>query len=184
MKSTEEKTLREKMVDMHDFFLNKIDHAIVEERYIEASWLIYSCIENRFFRVLSKFKNDCIACKGKCRKSTNELSISTKLSCVKRLCEANITCISNSFTLEQLEEIRVWVKQRNKLMHDLLSLETYNQTDEKFKTSAIEGQKILSNLYESCTKFRKIFYAEEYTFTFPEDAMKKCPCYTQDKEKS
>ena len=52
MKSTEKMEERLNLVDMHDFFLKKIDDAIGEERYIEASWLIYSCMENRFFRTL------------------------------------------------------------------------------------------------------------------------------------
>lgn len=164
------------MVDMHQFFLEKIDAAIKAERYIEASWLIYSCLENRLFRVLQKFKNQCKYCKGKCKKNKNELAISTKLSCIRRLCENGVSCITNSFSLEQLEEIRLWIKKRNDMMHDLLSLETYKNTDEDFRASAIEGQIILSKLYSSCTQFRKVFYSDGYEFIFPEKAMEDCPC--------
>ncbi len=176
MKSTEDKTLREQMVDMHQFFLDRINDAITNERYIEASWLIYSCIENRFFRIIQKYKNQCKYCKGKCKKNKNELSISTKVSCVKRLCEHKVSCISDAFTEEQLEEIRIWVKRRNTLMHDLLSMESYRNTDEDFKAAAIEGQVILGKLYSSCTQFRKKFYAKGYVFVFPEEAMNACSC--------
>ena len=62
------------------------------------------------------------------------------------------------------------------MMHDLLSLETYKNMDEDFKTLAIEGEKILRGLYNSCTNFRSKFYSEEYTFVFPEKAMEACPC--------
>ena len=72
MKSTEEKAIRECMVDMHQFFIDKIDTAIKNERFIEASWLIYSCLENRFFRILQKYKNQCKYCKGKCKSNKNE----------------------------------------------------------------------------------------------------------------
>lgn len=182
MKSTEAKEIRERMVDMHQFFLDRIDEAIKSGRFIEASWLIYSCLENRFFRILQKYKANCRYCTGKCKKNRNELALSTKLSCVKRLCENDVPCISNSFSLAQLEEIRIWVKKRNHMMHDLLSLDTYENTDEDFKASAIEGQTILTNLYASCTRFRHEFYSDKCEFTFPEKAMEDCPCNRNNKE--
>lgn len=61
-------------------------------------------------------------------------------------------------------------------MHDLLSLEWYENTDELFKESAERGIALLNETYESCTKFRKMFYAEGYTFIFPEKAMEGCQC--------
>lgn len=170
------------MVDMHQFFLDKIDAAINEKRYVEASWLIYSCIENRFFRLLQKYKNQCKYCKGKskCKKNKNELAISTKILCVERLCKLKIPCFSESFTLDQLENIRLWNKRRNEMMHDLLRLETYKNTDEDFKDLAIGGKDLLRKLYSSCTKFRKLFFAEGYEFVFPEEAMEGCSCKKQE----
>ena len=64
MESTEEKDIRERMVDMHQFFIDRIDVAVRSERFIEASWLIYACIENRFFRILQKYKSQCKYSKG------------------------------------------------------------------------------------------------------------------------
>ena len=176
MRSTEDKAIREQMVDMHQFFIDRIGAAINAQRYIEASWLIYSCIENRFFRVLQKYKKQCKYCQGKCKKNTNELAISTKIGCVRRLVENGVTCLSDSFSVEQLEEIRLWVKKRNDLMHDLLSLETYRNTDDDFRDSAMAGQEILTRLYSSCTRFRALFYADGYDFVFPEEAMEGCSC--------
>lgn len=174
--------MRVRMVDMHQFFIGRIAEAIEEERFIEASWLIYSCIENRFFRILQKYKNQCKYCKGKCKSSKNELAISTKLACVERLRENGVSCISNAFTSEQLKEISLWVDKRNKMMHDLLSLETYKNTDEDFKALAIKGQSMLSKLYASCTKFRKEFYSDGYVFVFPDAAMDGCRCNTKSKK--
>lgn len=176
MQSTEKMEERLERVDMHEFFLNKINEAITNERYIEASWLIYSCMENRFFRTLQKYKKQCKYCSGKCKKNKNELAISTKIACVKRLKENNVTCISDSFTSELLENIRLWVKKRNNMMHDLLSLETYQDMDECFKNSSIEGKALLDQLYSACTTFREKFFAEGYVFVFPEEAMEGCSC--------
>lgn len=183
MKSVENKETRLEMVDMHKFFLDKINNAIEEKRYVEASWLIYSCMENRFFRVLCKFKNQCVYSDGKCGKSKNELAISTKISCVRRMCQNNVICISNAFTIEQLDNISKWIKQRNRMMHDLLSLDTYEETDEEFELSALEGKVFLDELYESCTEFRKIFFSQDYIFEFPKAAMDGCNCRKSKKRK-
>ncbi len=176
MQSTEKMEERLERVDMHDFFLNKINEAITDERYIEASWLIYSCMENRFFRTLQKYKKQCKYCSGKCKKNKNELAISTKIACIRRLLENNVTCISESFTYELLENTRLWVKSRNDMMHDLLSLETYQDMDERFKVSAIKGKELLDQLYAACTSFREKFYSDGYVFVFPEVAMEGCNC--------
>lgn len=178
MESTEKMEERLERVDMHNFFLQKIDKALEEQRYIEASWLIYACMENRFFRTLQKYKNQCKYCTGKskCKKSGNNLAISTKIACIQRLAEYNVSCVSESFTMELLGEAQCWVKKRNTLMHDLLSLDSYKNMDESFKQSAILGKDILDKLYSSCTSFRAKFYADDYTFVFPNEAMEGCPC--------
>lgn len=176
MKSTERIEERLERVDMHDFFIDKINNAIEKEIYIEASWLIYSCMENRFFRTLQKYKKQCKYCIGKCKKNKNDLALKTKINCVQRLFENNVTCISDSFSHDLLENTKKWVKNRNELMHDLLSLESYQDMDESFKKSSIEGKELLDQLYEACTLFRSKFYEEDYEFIFPEIAMEGCSC--------
>ena len=186
MKSTEEKEIREQMVDMHQFFIDKINVAIKSKRYIEATWLIYACMENRFYRILLKYKKQCEKCRGKCKcnSNKNELSISVKMDCVKNLLNANVECISNAFGLEQLSQIKDWVKKRNDMMHNLLSLDRYKNTDIEFKELAIDGRNILLNLYESCTKFRSIFYREDYEFIFPQEVTDNCRCGKQKEKKN
>ena len=81
MKSTEELSKRLKRVDMHDYFLNRIALAMKNNNYIEASWLIYSCLENRYFRTLMKYRENCKYCrsKSKCNKTTkNDLHLKLK----------------------------------------------------------------------------------------------------------
>lgn len=186
MKSTEKYQERLKRVDMHDYFLNKINVAMSEENYIEATWLIYSCFENRYFRTIMKYRENCKYCrsKSKCNhKNKNELALSTKIDCVKRLFDAGVPCIAKAFSSEIFDQTNKWVKQRNSLMHELLSLEYYENTDERFKKSAIEGLTLLNKTYKYCTKFRKLFYEDTYQFIMPDEASEKCSCNKRNKKK-
>ena len=184
LKSTEDLAIRIKMVSMHQFFLDRIDESLESQKYFEASWLIYSCIENRYFRVLDKYKRECKYCtKGrKCRKRTNQLALSTKIACVERLANADIECVQ-SFTGDLLSETRKWIKNRNALMHNLLSLEDYEiKFDSDFKELAEDGKTILDKTYAASTEFRKKFFSDDYQFIFPEECMDKCPCARQANE--
>lgn len=170
---------RLEMATMHDFFLGKIEHAVKDGNHIEACWLIYACLENRFFRVLDKYKRDCKYCiKGrKCRKSSNQLALSTKVACVERLFKANVECISKSFEQSIFDDTRQWVKRRNCLMHNLLALGEYEEHfNDDFKELSEEGVALLGRVYGACTAFRKIFFSDKYVFRFPEECMESCTC--------
>lgn len=185
MKQNESLELRYEMATMHDFFLNKINESIEGKLYFEASWLIYSCLENRFFRVLDKYKRECKYCTkgGKCRKGSNQLALSTKVSCVERLYKENVSCISDSFSGDIFDEVRVWVKSRNRLMHNLLSLEHYeDHFDNDFKELALSGKTIVEDVYDACTKFRGAFFQPDYKFVFPEFCMEECSCKSHQKK--
>ena len=172
------------MATMHDFFLGKIEYAVKEGNHFEACWLIYACLENRFFRVLDKYKRNCKYCikGGKCRKSTNQLALSTKVACVERLFKANVECISNSFEQSIFDETRQWVKERNCLMHNLLALGEYEKHfDNDFKKLSEEGVVLLDRVYGACTAFRRIFFSEKCVFEFPEECMNACICKPRDK---
>lgn len=182
MKSTEKKSERLKRVDMHDFFLQKIKDAMNNKRYIEASWLIYSCFENRYFRTIEKIKKDCKYSGGKCKNSNNELALRTKIRCVQRLAEENCECVRNAFSDELFAETMSWVKKRNLLMHNLLRLEEYQDMDKQFEESAKEGVVLLQKTYDACTEFRRLFYLDGYVFVFPEKAMEKCACKPHDNQ--
>ena len=177
MKSTEKYEDREKRVDMHNFFISKIDDAMKNKRYIEASWLIYSCFENRYFRTVEKIKEQCKYSGGKCKKASNELALRTKITCIQRIAkDSSCTCFSKNFPDELLEQTKKWVKDRNKLMHNLLQLEYYENMDSEFEKSATTGKALLEQTYACCTKFREDFYTEGYTFEFPVSAMDGCSC--------
>lgn len=184
MKSTEDYSVRLKMVSMHQFFIDKVDDALDSDKYFEASWLIYSCLENRYFRVLDKYKRKCRYCVkgGKCRKGSNKLAISTKISCVERLAKRGVEC-AKPFSGALIEDTRAWIKRRNRLMHNLLSLEDYqDKFDSEFKKLAIDGKAILEKTYAACSEFRAIFYRDDYVFEFPEECMEACLCAINRKE--
>lgn len=84
MDSTEDIETRLEMRDMHEFFLDKIRGAINQSNYFEAAWLEYACLENRYYRVLGKYKKNCKYCTGKCKSNKNELALRTKeRTCLK-----------------------------------------------------------------------------------------------------
>lgn len=179
MESTESMDERLSRVGMHSYFLNRIGVAMEHGNYIEASWLIYACLENRYFRTIMKYRENCKYCrsKSKCnKKSKNELALKTKISCVERLHQAGISCITNAFPSSIFQETKKWVDNRNDLMHDLLSLEYYENMDILFKESAEKGLCLLNKTYQSCTKFRELFYTDGYQFEMPESVSEKCPC--------
>ncbi len=177
MKSTEKIEERKSRVKMHDFFIKKIDDAINNKRYIEAAWLIYSCFENRYFRTIEKIKGQCKYGNKNCKDASNKLALSTKINCIERLVhEDECTCFSDNFPDKLLSDTKTWIKKRNNLMHNLLRLDYYENTDIEFEKVAIEGKNLLEQTYNCCTEFRKAFFAKDYKFTFPESAMEKCAC--------
>lgn len=183
--STEDMKRRLEMRDMHDFFLNKIKGAMDSENYFEAAWLEYSCLENRYFRTLGKYKTACKYCKGKCKSKKNELALRTKVRCVQRLMDAGISCVSESFSPDQISSTLSWIKKRNYLMHSLLALETYQESfDHSFRELAGEGHDLVVQTYQSCTRFRAIFFSENYKFNFPEECMEKCACNVKARERT
>lgn len=183
MNSTEDMERRLEMRDMHDYFLSKIMGAMGDENYFEAAWLEYSCLENRYFRTIDKYKKSCKYCKGKCKSKKNELALRTKVRCVQRLMDAGVRCISESFSQELISNTLSWIKKRNNLMHSLLALETYQDSfDHSFQELASEGYDLVVQTYQSCTKFRAIFFSEDYIFNFPEECMEKCACNVKTNE--
>lgn len=87
---------------------------------------------------------------GKCKKSSNELALRTKIVCIQRLAnDATCTCFVNSFPNELFEKTKKWVKDRNDLMHNLLQLEYYENMDAGFEKIASDGKSLLDQSYSS-----------------------------------
>ena len=109
---------------------------MAKKQYTEASWLCYAIFEQRIGRIVEKHIKKCQ--KGRRSKNEKPVSITTKLVCLKKLCKQKYGPYAD-FDKGLLDEIGVWCKQRNDLIHGLISLEHYKKYDKEFKNLATSG---------------------------------------------
>lgn len=170
MKPREPYPVRCEMAKMHDKFLDNLETAMKKKQYIEASWLCYAIFEQRIGRIIEKHLIKCP--KGKRGKDEKPVGIATKLSCLKKLCKLKYGPYAE-FDRKLLEDIRSWCKQRNELIHGLVSLEHYRKYDKEFKELAISGEPLVKRLYEEATRVREWCRGDYQLEKFPEI---KCRC--------
>lgn len=161
---------RLKMVEMHDDVLKRIESAIKKKQSIEACWLCYACFESRISRSLEKLSVNCT--KRNCYQN-HRVGIVTRIECLKRLCNLRYAG-SEHFDKQLLGNIRGWCKDRNKLVHALVTLNNYSGMDKKFLELAKRGKPLVEKLYKQTTAFRNEYYEIETMPVFPEDAENKC----------
>lgn len=125
MKQEEDFAVRLEMAEMHDQFLEHLESAMKKKQYIEASWLCYAIFEQRTERIIKKHNLKCP--KGRRVKDEKPMGIATKLSCLKKLCKLKYFPHAK-FDDKLLGEINTWYKQRNNLIHGLVSLFHYKST--------------------------------------------------------
>ena len=173
MKSAESYEARLEMAHMHDSFIERLNNAMKEQRYVEASWLCYAIFEQRVSRLILKHISKCP--KQPKKKNSAPVSISTKIACLKTLSKEKYGGYS-VFDCQMLSEIEEWCRSRNCLVHGLVSLEHYKKYDVEFEALAKAGAPLVERLYEESTKLRKWWYSEEEFGDFPEF---KCKCKIQ-----
>lgn len=161
---------RLKMVEMHDDVLARIDSAIKKKQSIEACWLCYACFESRITRTLEKVSACCS--KRNCYQN-HRVGIATRIDCLKRLCNIGYAGTEH-FDKQLLGNIRSWCKDRNELVHALVTLNNYSGMDKKFLNLAKRGKPLVEELYKQTTAFRNEYYEIETMPVFPEDAENKC----------
>ncbi len=171
MKQTEPLETRKKMVYMHDEMRQRLDNAMNNNRYVEASWICYAIFEQRITRIMMKHLKKCP--KGKRRKDERHVGISTKIQCLKKLTQKGYGAYSE-FDKKLLNDIDKWCKKRNTLVHDLVSLDNYKNYDKEFEALAKAGEPLVKKLYKEAEKIRRWCYKENNNFgKFPEI---KCKC--------
>lgn len=170
MKAKDSYEDRLKMADMHDDVLQRIDLAIANKHSIEACWLCYSCFESRITRTLEKVSECCSD--RKCYQN-HKVGIKTRIDCLKRLNKAKY-CGTESFDNQLLGEITKWCKERNTLVHALVTLNNYCGMDDKFLQLATKGRPLVTKLYQQTTAFRNKYYAQTELTSFPEKAHNYC----------
>lgn len=169
MKQRESYEIRLEMARMHDTYIEDLHEAMKEARYVEASWLCYAIIEQRVTRLILKHLDNCPLEK---KKKDVPVSISTRLSCIKTLIENEYGGYAQ-MDKALFEEIEKWCKDRNELVHGLVSLEHYKHYDKEFEKLAKDGTPIVEKLYKEITKFREWYYRDGVFGDFPKF---KCMC--------
>lgn len=168
MQPKESYEIRCKMAEMHDEMQDKLDDAMEAKRYVEVSWLCYSIMEQRITRMIEKHISHC----PKNPRSNRTLAgISTRLECLKKLINKKYGAYAN-VDHELIVQIKHWCKERNILVHALLSLNTYKDYDEEFKRLAECGYPLVKKLYVEAGKVRDWSRENEFE-TFPKI---KCRC--------
>lgn len=170
MKNKESLEVRTQMAHMHDDILDRLNTAMSNEQYVEVSWLCYAIFEQRITRIIKKHVAKCP--KGKRGKNEKPISISTRILCLKKLCKQKYGAYSD-FDKDLLEKIGCWCKQRNTLIHGLVSLEHYKKYDEEFKKLAESGVPLANQIYREATKVRNWCNSGNNFEKFPEI---KCKC--------
>jgi len=167
---------RLEMAKMHDDIILRIDNAIKKKQAIEACWLCYACFESRITRTIDKLS---VCCKERKCYNNHKVGIVTKIDCLKRLSRQNYGG-ANQFENALLGEVKVWCKERNILVHDLVSLNNYRGIDKKFLDLAKKGRTILEKLYKQTTNFRNIYYQLDELPEIPTKVIDKCRLIKKD----
>ena len=163
------------MVDMHDDVLKRVETAYSNENYIECCWLCYACFESRVNRTMEKL---CPSCTKPNRSDGRHIGISTKLACLNRLRRSGYELFDGA-NLAVVTNINAWCKERNKLIHELVSLGRYEQSNYEFKNLAKRGVSLVKRIYDSISLVRINYYNSNALPPFDESVVKTCKLKTK-----
>lgn len=158
------------MAEMHDSVLQRIDSSFKNKQYIEVCWLCYACFESRVNRVLSKI---CEGCTKEKRTDNRHVGITTKLECYVQLIKSNYPPLEKE-DYNLINTVKRWCKERNDLIHSMVSLEFYNDADKKFKSLATCGVTLVKQMYSLGADVRNYYYQATEIPLFDESVTKKC----------
>ena len=162
--------IRRQMAEMHDSVLNRIDTSYKKGNYIEVCWLCYACFESRVNRVLQKI---CSGCTKEKRIRKNNIGITTKLDCYKRLIKSEYPPLMKE-DVNLVTTVKGWCNERNQLIHGMVSLEYYNDADKKFASLAKRGVTLVNRMYSMGTDVREYYYQVEEIPPFSQKDVDNC----------
>lgn len=162
--------IRQQMAEMHNSVIKRIDKAYKDKQYIEVCWLCYACFESRVNRVLLKI---CSGCNKPKRKDKRNIGITTKLECYVRLIKSHYPPLSKE-NIDLINTVKGWCKERNDLIHGMVSLEYYNDADKKFESLAKRGKTLVTRMYSLGTDVREYYYQATEIPIFDESVTKSC----------
>lgn len=172
MKPHESLEVRKEMVDMHAAYLQRLDAAMKNEQYVEASWLCYAIFEQRINRLVVKYLDKCPL---PTKKGSVPIAISTRIRCIENLIKHNYGGFAE-YDKTLLPDIKNWCHIRNTLVHGLIGLDKYKKYDEEFENLAKKGQPLVKRIYSENEKYRIWFMGTDKLPDFPEY---KCKCKTR-----
>ena len=170
MNPKESLEIRKQMAEMHDSVIKRINKAYKDKQYIEVCWLCYACFESRVNRVLQKICSGCIKPE---RKDKRNIGITTKLECYVRLIKSHYPPLSKE-NIDLITTVKGWCKERNDLIHGMVSLEYYNDADKKFESLAKRGKTLVTRMYSLGTDVREYYYQATEIPMFDESVTKSC----------
>lgn len=177
MRPKESLEVRIEMAGMHDDILLRIDTAIKKKHSIEACWLCYACFESRIVRTLEKVSE---LCPGRRCFQNPKVGIKRRIECLKRLHKQGYIG-TEQFDSNTLGQIIAWCRERDKLVHALVTLNNYSGMDKKFLDLAKKGQPLVEKIYKETTMFRNKYYGQEFLPAFPINVSEKCYLLKQKK---
>ena len=170
MNPKESLEIRKQMAEMHASVLKRIEDSYKNKQFIEVCWLCYACFESRVNRVLMKI---CTGCTKESRKDNRKIGITTKLECYVRLIKSGYPPLKEE-NVDLINTVKGWCKERNDLIHGMVSLEYYNDADKRFESLAKRGKTLVSRMYSLGKDVREYYYTVDEIPLFPDEIVKKC----------
>ncbi len=172
MKNKETIENRKQMAVMHDSMIDKLDKAMRSKEYVEASWLCYSIFEQRTTRIIMKHIHKCP--RQDRSKEKKNAGIRTRIDCILRLSKQEYGAYKY-MNGNVFRKVKQWCDERNKLVHSLLDLDSYQKYDKAFKNLAEEGYSLVPQVYHEATIIRDWCLQNSFT-KFPD---LRCQCKNQ-----
>lgn len=161
---------RKQMAEMHESVINRIESAYRNGQYIEVCWLCYACFESRINRTLIKMIP---GCSRPVRQDGRSIGITTKLECYARLIKSGYPLLKGE-DINLINIVKGWCAERNKLIHEMVTLENYKNIDKSFENLAKRGKALVHRLYSLSTDVRESFYSANTIPPFNDSVMKPC----------
>ena len=115
----------------------------------------------------------CSGCTKQPRNENRNIGITTKLECYVRLIKCGYAPLKEE-NVDLINTVKGWCKERNDLIHGMVSLEYYNEADGKFKSLAKRGKALVKRMYSLGKDVREYYYTVDEIPTFSDDVVNKC----------
>ncbi len=166
--------IREQELPERPKYKKRLEKAINEARYVEATWLCHALMNQRVNRLIEGYLS---ACPKKPRFSPSEAPLATRIACVQGLIEADYGALAQ-YDPTLLAQVKQWCDQRAQLVHDLTRLDRYEGIDDVIEGMARNGFELCKRLGNENKKVREWMREAEQLPAFPQgcgcEAKQRC----------